>query len=250
MNKMFQNREADIVYKYKDRNIFFLIEHQTKIDYSMPYRILEYEMAIMRSAVEIKKLKTKEYKLPLVVPIVLYTGKQKWNSKQYIEESQEKLYDVKIKVGNYNLVDINDYTKEELLKSKTITAKIMLLEKSKSTEETIKMLEEVIPNIKEEYKELLKRVISMLLEEKIGKEKAEELINKINGGEEEMLALLDMVRNENQMYINIGKEEERKNSEKKCREIVKNLLKLKMPISQISEVTKLTEEEIEKLKQQ
>ena len=247
---MFQNREADIVYKYKDRNIFFLIEHQTKIDYSMPYRILEYEMAIMRSAVEIKKLKTKEYKLPLVVPIVLYTGKQKWNSKQYIEESQEKLYDVKIKVGNYNLVDINDYTKEELLKSKTITAKIMLLEKSKSTEETIKMLEEVIPNIKEEYKELLKRVISMLLEEKIGKEKAEELINKINGGEEEMLALLDMVRNENQMYINIGKEEERKNSEKKFREIVKNLLKLKMPISQISEVTKLTEEEIEKLKQQ
>ena len=247
---MFQNREADIVYKYKDRNIFFLIEHQTKIDYSMPYRILEYEMAIMRSAVEIKKLKTKEYKLPLVVPIVLYTGKQKWNSKQYIEESQEKLYDVKIKVGNYNLVDINDYTKEELLKSKTITAKIMLLEKSKSTEETIKMLEEVIPNIKEEYKELLKRVISMLLEEKIGKEKAEELINKINGGEEEMLALLDMVRNENQMYINIGKEEERKNSEKKFREIVKNLLRLKMPISQISEVTKLTEEEIEKLKQQ
>ena len=226
------------------------MEHQTKIDYSMPYRILEYEMAIMRSAVEIKKLKTKEYKLPLVVPIVLYTGKQKWNSKQYIEESQEKLYDVKIRVGNYNLVDINDYTKEELLKSKTITAKIMLLEKSKSTEETIKMLEEVIPNIKEEYKELLKRVISMLLEEKIGKEKAEELINKINGGEEEMLALLDMVRNENQMYINIGKEEERKNSEKKCREIVKNLLKLKMPISQISEVTKLTEEEIEKLKQQ
>ncbi|MEI3395246.1 MAG: hypothetical protein V8R82_06065 [Clostridia bacterium] len=65
-----------------------------------------------------------------------------------------------------------------------------------------------------------------------------------------MLALLDMVRNENQMYINIGKEEERKNSEKKFREIVKNLLKLKMPISQISEVTKLTEEEIEKLKQQ
>lgn len=63
-----------------------------------------------------------------------------------------------------------------------------------------------------------------------------------------MLALLDMVRNENQMYINIGKEEERKNSEKKFREIVKNLLKLKMPISQISEVTKLPKEEIEKLK--
>ena len=35
-----RNSEADIVYKIKDKEIFFLIEHQTKIDYSMPYRIL------------------------------------------------------------------------------------------------------------------------------------------------------------------------------------------------------------------
>lgn len=42
VNKIFQNREADVVYKLKERNIFFLIEHQTKIDHSMPYRILEY----------------------------------------------------------------------------------------------------------------------------------------------------------------------------------------------------------------
>lgn len=37
VNKIFQNREADIVYKHKNSNIFFLIEHQTIIDYSMPY---------------------------------------------------------------------------------------------------------------------------------------------------------------------------------------------------------------------
>ena len=77
VNKIFQNREADIVYKYKNKNIFFLIEHQTKIDYSMPYRILEYETEIMKSAIDIRKVKNKEYKLPLVIPIVLYTGKKK-----------------------------------------------------------------------------------------------------------------------------------------------------------------------------
>lgn len=65
-------------------------------------------------------------------------------------------------------MDINDYTKEELLKGKTLTSKIMLLEKSDNTEETIDMLEKILSNIKEEYKELLKRVISILLEEKIG----------------------------------------------------------------------------------
>ena len=240
MNKIFQNREADIVYKYKDKNIFFLIEHQTKIDYTMPYRILEYEMAIMKSAVDIRNIKGKEYKLPLVVPIVLYTGKKKWDAKRYLEESQETLEGVKIKAGNYNLVDINDYTKEELLQGKTLTSKMMLLEKSESTEETIEMLEKIIPGIKEDDEELLKRIISILFGEKIGEEKTKELIEKINGGDEKMLAVVDMIRNENQMYINMGRKETRL-------EIAKNLLKLKMPISQISEVTKLSKDEIEKL---
>lgn len=35
-----RNSESDVVYKLKNENVFFLIEHQTKIDYSMPYRML------------------------------------------------------------------------------------------------------------------------------------------------------------------------------------------------------------------
>jgi len=250
VNKIFQNREADIVYKYKDKNIFFLIEHQTKIDYSMPYRILEYETEIMKSAIDIRKVKNKEYKLPLVIPIVLYTGKKKWDAKRYLEESQETLDGVKIKAGNYNLVDINDFTKEELLQEETLISKMMLLEKSESTEETIEMLEKIIPGIKKDDEELLKRIISILFGEKIGEEKTKELIEKIDGGDGKMLAVVDMIRNENQMYINMGRKEGRK-EERKIRniEIAQKLLKLKMPITQISEVTELTEKEIKALKQ-
>ena len=233
------------MYKYKNKNIFFLIEHQTKIDYSMPYRILEYETEIMKSAIDIRKVKNKEYKLPLVIPIVLYTGKKKWDAKRYLEESQETLDGVKIKAGNYNLVDINDFTKEELLQEETLISKMMLLEKSESTEETIEMLEKIIPGIKKDDEELLKRIISILFGEKIGEEKTKELIEKINGGDEKMLAVVDMIRNENQMYINMGRKEGEKN---RNIEIAQKLLKLKMPISQISEVTKLPKEEIEKLK--
>ena len=244
------------MYKYKNKNIFFLIEHQTKIDYSMPYRILEYEIEIMKSAIDIRKVKNKEYKLPFVIPIVLYTGKKKWDAKRYLEESQETLDGVKMKAGNYNLVDINDFTKEELLQEKTLISKMMLLEKSESTEESIEMLEKIIPNTNKEEKELLKRVISILFGEKIGEEKTKELIEKIDGGEGKMLALVDMIRNENKMYINMGRKEGRKEAreegkiklKQQCLEIAKNLLKLNMPISQISEVTKLPEEEIEKIK--
>jgi len=142
-------------------------------------------------------------------------------------------------------VDINDYTKEELLQGKTLTSKMMLIEKSESTEETIEMLEKIIPNIKQEDKKLLKRIISILFGEKIGEEKTKELIEKIDGGEEKMLAVVEMIRNENQMYIDIGRKEGKKQN---SIEIAQKLLKIKMPISQISKVTELTEKEIEKLK--
>ena len=143
------------------------------------------------------------------------------------------------------MVDINDYTKEELLQGKTLTSKMMLIEKSESTKETIEMLEKIIPNIKQEDKKLLKRIISILFGEKIGEEKTKELIEKIDGGEEKMLAVVEMIRNENQMYIDIGRKEGKKQN---SIEIAQKLLKIKMPISQISKVTELTEKEIEKLK--
>ena len=151
-----------------------------------------------------------------------------------------------IKKVKSKLAVSDDFTKEELLQGKTLTSKMMLLEKSESTEETIEMLEKIIPDIKKDDEELLKRIISILFGEKIGEEKTKELIEKINGGDEKMLAVVEMIRNENQMYINMGRKEERKI---RNIEIAQKLLKLKMPITQISEITELTEKEIKSLKQ-
>ena len=55
---------------------------------------------------------------------------------------------------------------------------MMLLEKSESTEESIEMLEKIIPNTNKEEKELLKRVISILFGEKIGEEKTKKINRK------------------------------------------------------------------------
>ena len=74
----------------KNKDVYFLIEHQSTIDYSMPFRIAEYCILIMKSAIDEKHIKNKNYKFPLVYPIVLYTGKEKWNHKKYLEENQEK----------------------------------------------------------------------------------------------------------------------------------------------------------------
>lgn len=87
----YKSKEADIVYKKKNEDIYFLIEHQSTIDISMPYRIKNYVIEILRTAVYKSKIHQRGYEYPLVVPIVLYTGNKKWNAKLKFEDMQKKL---------------------------------------------------------------------------------------------------------------------------------------------------------------
>ncbi len=249
VNKVFQNREADIVYKMKDKNIFFLIEHQTKIDYSMPFRILEYEVAIMKSAIDMNKIKTKNYKLPLVISIVLYTGNRKWNAAEYLQKSQETLRNIKEDVGKYNLIDVNNLTEKELLEDDTFITKMLLIEKSKNTEETVETLEKVIERTKEEDKDVLIRIIKIVFKEKLGEDEVERLVNKIEEGrEKEVLAVVDMIRRENQMYIDMGRKEGKiEGIKEKSIEIAKKLLSKNTSKKEISEITGLDVTEIDRI---
>lgn len=256
VNRIFQNQEADIVYKIKNKNIFFLIEQQTKIDYSMPYRILEYQLEIIKSAIDIEKLKNKSYKIPQVYPIVLYTGKRKWNAKKFLEDCQEKLEGIDMKLSNYYIVDVNDFTEEELLNEDTLISKVMLLEKAKNSEEIEYFLKKIIPKIKnkDKDKEVINRIISIILSTKLDKNKIDELIKELKGDDEKMLAVMEMLEKENQMYINIGKKERKKRAGKKSGRketisaLVKNMLKENLSIELISKITGKTKEEIEKIK--
>lgn len=198
----FQGKEADIVYKIKGRNIFILIEHQSTVDYSMPFRILTYQMEIMRSAIDISKIKNKEYKMPVVIPIVLYTGKEKWDVAQTLKYKQEKLEETNVEPSKFNLVNISDLDKKVLIEKESFMSKVFILEKTKNSKEIVEALEEVIPKIKEDKKDLMKRIISLILIRKIGENKANELIERLKGEKKDMLAVLDMIDKENQMYIN------------------------------------------------
>ena len=223
----------------------------------MPFRLLEYEVAIIRSAVDKSKIKNKSYKIPLVMPIVLYTGKQKWNANKYLEKSQEKIQGLNIKIGNYSLVDVNNYTENELLEDNTFISKMMLIEKSKNTEEIAETLEKIINRIQKEDKELLKSIIEIILEEKIGITKSTELIRKLGKKSDSMLAVVDMIRKENQMYIDMGRKEGKKEGKKegektgkmqKLKEIVLNMIEENLSNEIIMKVTGISPKEIEKIK--
>ena len=224
INKIYQNKEADIVYKLKNREIFFLIEHQSKVDYSMPKRILEYQVLIMNSGIDKKKKRLKGYKYPSVIPIVLYTGKNKWNSNKYIEESQDMLDGYTYRMGNYSIIDINNYTSKELLEDNSFVMNMLLIEKSKNTEELTENFNKIISKINgnSKDKEILKNIILQVYMRKINKEDLQKMLNKINGGEENMMAVFEMIDRENKMYINkgikLGKKEGRKEGKKGRRE--------------------------------
>ena len=265
------NEESDVIYKLKNKNIFFLIEHQTKIDYTMPLRILEYETAIIKSAIDYEKFGQKNYKIPMVIPIVLYTGKRKWNAKTYINEIQEKFEDFKeLNFARYNVIDINNISEEKLLNDTNYLSKIMLLEKYRGNELS-QYLDKIVKEIKlnEEYynikgKEVLIVLIEQILSVKIGEKKAKEILKMLKGGNQNMLNCIESAYRENRVLFNNGvkigmksgmrsgmrsgiKSGMKSGIEKGKIEIIKELLKIKMPISQISQVTHFTEEKIREI---
>ena len=217
----------------------------------MPIRILDYETAIIKSAIDYKRLGQKDYKIPRVIPIVLYTGKRKWNAKTYINEIQEQFEDFEdLDFSKYNVIDINNIAEEKLFKDNNYLSKIMLLEKYRGNELSL-YLNKIVQEIKlnEEYynaegKEVLIILIEQISAIEIGEEKAKEIVRILKGGNKGMLNCIESAYREKRVLLKTGME---KGLLKAKIEMVKELLKIKMPISQISQVTHFTEEKIKEI---
>ena len=257
----FKNKEADIVYRIKDKNIFLLIEHQTKIDKKMPIRLHEYSTEIMASAMEENKYKS----IPSVIPIVLYTGKTKWKIENETIEKQQFFKEVKLIDGDFNLIDINDFSKKELLKDDIFITKMMLVEKCKDEIEMVQALEKIENKIKEEDKSTFRRIVKEIWSLRIGTENANKILEKIEEGSGNMMAVMEMLLAENEKYINIGRQEGMKKGrlegrqegrqegrleggKQKIKEIVQKMLAENFTKEMITKITGLKKEEIEEIK--
>ena len=259
ISKKLRYSESDIVYKKKNENVFFLIEHQTKIDYSMPYRILKYELEIMDSVLINEKYIRKNYEFPVVISIVLYTGKQKWNAKKDIKSMQGewKGYNI-VDLSRYDVIDVNNISKRELFNECSIISKIMLLEKAKTEDELLKYIKEVCVKANHNYnsyeREFIENVIEVLVINKLGKEKEKNILRniKIERSEESMLSSIDLLKQTTIDAMNMGIVKGRKEGRKEGRleekvEMIKNMLRQKASISFISKVSGLSEKEIKDL---
>lgn len=207
ITKQKQQLETDILYRIKKSKIFILIEQQSKVDKLMPRRILDYYVEIMREMEKEKGEETKNERLPIIYPIVLYTGKTKWTAKTELSELQEKIKGIPNNlILSYYLVDINNYTKKQLLEERSSIAKAMLMEKVKNKEELLEVLEGIVKqklNLAE--KQFMVDILTNIVTEEIGSEKAKELKEKITGKVEESM-VTENLRNIFRMNYNEGLE--------------------------------------------
>ena len=204
----------------------------------MPQRIVEYCLELIENA--IKNSKSQIY--PTIVPIVLYTGKGKWDVEINFAERQNysigayKEYKIDIK---YKVVDINTIKDMKLLEKQDYLANVMLLEKCETNEEKIEMLKRIDDEMKskEEQEKILYYFVNVYGRMLKSKDK-KRLCKSLERSEDKMTVFQQSMIEERKAIIRKSRTEGRV-------EVARNLLKLKMPIEQIIEVTGLSKEEIE-----
>lgn len=248
ITKKYKAKEADLVYQLKNREIFFLIEQQSTIDNHMPYRMLNYCIDIMQEWSRSRKLE-RNTSYPIIVPIIIYTGKQKWNIPKNFKEKQIGDYVFeRYKIDlEYNFIDINKLSKEFLLEKDSIFGYAMLLEKAENKKEVMESLDSIINATEDERKleEVANRIVYLLdnvWEQNVQQELLEKIERKVD--EENMTkmdSLLQRLAIEEKRYIELGKKSE-------IQRAVKNMLKQRMEEQRILEILEMNKEELEEVK--
>ena len=110
VNEDLKESHSDMLYKTRingqDGYIYILFEHKSYNDASVPLQLLKYILKIWE-----EKYNSKKNKLPIIIPLVVYNGENKWNietklinliegieelpeiMKQYIPTYQYEIYD-------------------------------------------------------------------------------------------------------------------------------------------------------------
>ena len=163
-----EERDSDTVKKIHLKNqqdidtlyLITLIEHQTKVDYDMSFRILRYIVLILTDyAAEAEKKQAgctalKGFRYPPVLPIVFYDGDRNWTAAKNFQErtALSDLLGEYIPNFQYLVVPLSRYSNQELIEKKDELSLIMLIDKLRSSAEFHELAE-----IPDDYLEKISR---------------------------------------------------------------------------------------------
>ena len=246
-NKRYKNDEIEAIFKWNKKQIYFLIYYVEKITNKLFYKILNYCIDFMQDWIRNKKDTEKVH--PLLVPIIIYTGKEKWkeNIKSEGNEQQKNIYSKNKITPFYNFIEINKISDKELLESNSMFAYNMFIEKSKDKKDLKRRIKVLMQKIEDaEIKKKIIKQIEELLNQKIEKHKERGRLQQLNIKEEENIIMSTLIER-------LIKEEEQlieENTEKIKNQIVRNMLMKNVKIETIERTTKKSIKEIYKIKSQ
>ena len=150
--KDFKDKEADIIYRLhidgKEVLVYCLLELQSSVDFTMPFRLLVYMVELLKRVfldTPEEERTRKEYRLPAVIPMVLYNGSNTWTANKRFKDYQNgaDMFCGFAIDFEYHLVDVSRQDVEQLQGIGGILAAVFLLDGIKKGKEMSSILEKV-----------------------------------------------------------------------------------------------------------
>lgn len=149
INKELEEGFSDMLFRVNINNregyIYLLFEHKSYASKDVAFQLLKYMIEIWNT----KMKKQKIYELPIIIPLVIYHGKDKWNGSTTLGEMlggyKNLPEDVQKYIPNYEylLYDISRYIEEEI-KGEAKNKIIITTLRDIQMKDTIRIMESIL----------------------------------------------------------------------------------------------------------
>ncbi len=202
-----------------------------------------------------KEAGRKSFRLPVIVPIVLYNGQAQWTVPLHFKETlnSPELFLDQVVDFQYILINVNSYQEEELLQLSNLLGAVFLVDQAKSIAEIIERLKKLSGVIKKMEPEEFRLFISWtenILTRGISSVKKEEItgIMKKSHPEEVETMISNVERVIKKSLKDAEKQGEKQGIERGIIKVAKQMLAAGEDIEKIMRYTGLSREEIEEIK--
>jgi hypothetical protein len=149
----YQKRRADLVYRIhlqgEEFYVYLIMELQSKVDFTMPFRLLTLAFALMMKLFKDtpeKERQRKDFRLPAVISILFYNGEDPWSAerefRKYIRGYER--FGTNVLNFEYFVVDLNEIAKDYILKDNSIIDYILALDKNRTNTSVMDILSSAI----------------------------------------------------------------------------------------------------------
>ena len=160
--------EKTQIEKNKEVYIIPLLEHKSKVEYDIAMQLLRYMTVIWNDIAKKsgEKHKNKEFRYPMIVPIVYHEGKERWSADMRLADRIESSLGMEKYIPDfeYKVVSCCRYTEEELLEKHDEMSLIMLINRVQTSEEFHKFLSTPQEYVREIYGEAPKDIQKIIIQ--------------------------------------------------------------------------------------